>query len=80
MFHDPDGHEVRFYTNQHHTQTDPENVRGHRRRGQDREAPRRRPRREVTEEAIARPGSVSPRADVRLTERPDQPLSARGGL
>jgi hypothetical protein len=27
MFHDPDGHEVRFYTNQHHTQTDPENVR-----------------------------------------------------
>jgi hypothetical protein len=34
----------------------------------------------VTEEAIARPGSVSPRADVRLTERPDQPLFARGGL
>jgi hypothetical protein len=27
MFHDPDGHEVRFHTNQHHTQTDPENVR-----------------------------------------------------
>jgi len=27
MFHDPDGHEFRFCTNQHHIQTDPENVR-----------------------------------------------------
>ncbi|MDQ3155904.1 MAG: VOC family protein [Actinomycetota bacterium] len=26
MLHDPDGHEVRFYTVQHHTQVDPANV------------------------------------------------------
>jgi catechol 2,3-dioxygenase-like lactoylglutathione lyase family enzyme len=27
MLHDPDGHEVRFYTIQHHTEADPENIR-----------------------------------------------------
>lgn len=27
MLHDPDGHEVRFYTVQHHTEPDPEDVR-----------------------------------------------------
>jgi len=26
LLHDPDGHEVRFYTVQHHTEPDPENV------------------------------------------------------
>lgn len=26
MLHDPDGHEVRFYTAQHHTEPDPEDV------------------------------------------------------
>jgi hypothetical protein len=26
MLHDPDGHEVRFYTTAHHTEPDPDNV------------------------------------------------------
>ena len=26
MLHDPDGHEVRFYTTEHHTETDPDDV------------------------------------------------------
>jgi len=26
MLHDPDGHEVRFYTVEHHTEPDPDNV------------------------------------------------------